>query len=257
MIGTTLGASILASSATTAPISWLEWPIWGFLSAVATILGLVAIVIAVSELRQRRKRVSATYLEVGSRGSGLAPDGSEFQVVSLTNAGWAQINVMRLGIVGGKIADVPGRGSKLRWHLPPGESLEFDLASSDYDSVWFLICSYSVLDRTTARWSWEPFTDSGALIATQMAQVERMGRWYYFRRFLRRTKRSQLRAVKGVGPYAGAGYVAYLPATSSHELEDANMRIAQPFAEAGGLMYSQRLTADPRTATAAHKGPAT
>lgn len=254
MIGTALGASILASSATRAPLSWLEWPIWDFLSSIATILGLVAIVIAVSELRQRRKRVSATYLEVGSRGSGVAPDGSEFQVVSLTNAGWAQINVMRLGIVGGQLAHIPGRDGKLRWHLPPGESLEFDLTSSDYDSVWFLICSYSVLDRTTARWSWEPFTDSGTLIATQAAQLDRMGRWYYFRRFLRRTKRSKLRAVKGVGPQTGAGYVAYLPATSSHELEDATMRIVRPFVDAGGLMYSQRLDADPRTATSAGKG---
>ena len=213
-------------------------------------LGLIAIALAVNELRQRRKRVSATYLEVGSRGAGVGPDGSEFQVVSITNAGWAQINLMRLGIVGGQMARVVGRDAKLRWHLPPGESMEFDLTSTNYDSVWFLICSYSVLDRTTSRWSWEPFTDSGTLMATQTTQVAGMGRWYYFRRSLRLTKRSQLRAVKGVGPQDGATYVAYLPSTSSHELEDAHMRVVRPFIEAGGSLYSQRLDTDPRTAAA-------
>lgn len=60
----------------------------------------------------------------------MAPDGSEFQVVFLTNAGWAQINLMRLGIVGCQLANIPGRDVKLRWHLPPGESMEFDLTST-------------------------------------------------------------------------------------------------------------------------------
>lgn len=123
----------------------------------------------------------------------------------------------------------------------------FDLQAPDYDSVWFLICSYSVLDRTTARWSWEPFTDAGWLLKAQTRQIEHMGRWYYLRRFLRRTDRARLRAVSGVGPHDGESYVAYLPVSSSLQMQAANSRVVQPFRQAGGHMYSQRLGADPRT----------
>lgn len=52
---------------------------WDFLSAIATMLGLIAIAVAVNELRQRRKRVSATYLEVDSRGRAWRPTVASFR----------------------------------------------------------------------------------------------------------------------------------------------------------------------------------
>lgn len=237
---------ILAYSAITAPTNWLEWPIWDFLSFVATMFGLIAIALAVGELRERRKRISATYLVVGSRGSGKAPDGTEFQAVTITNGGWAQINLLRIGIVGGRLVNVSGHNANMRWHLPPGESMEFNLAADDYDAVWFLICSSSVLDRTSGRWSWEPFTDTGPLAEAQERQYRPRGVGHRLRQALRVTRVSRLRAVRGVGPQPEGSYAEYLPATESDELEKANARVVKPFLEAGGELHSHRLSGDPR-----------
>lgn len=224
---------------------WLQWPIWDFLGTVATILGLIAIILAVGELRQRRKRVSSTYLEVGSRGSGALEDGTRFHVVSITNGGWAQVNLLTIGVVGGQVLDVPGRDARLRWHLPPGESTEFELTATDYNDVWFLICSISVLDRTRLRWSWEPFTNAGPLMQEQIKQLDKLGRWHRIRQSLRLTKSAQFRAVRAVGPGAESTYVAYVPSGSQRRMDEAHERVVGPFAKTQGTMLSNRLVDDP------------
>lgn len=224
--------------------SWLEWPVWNFLSTIATVLGLIAIFLAVSELRQRRKRISATYLEVGSRGNGAMEDGTGFHVVSITNGGWAQINLLTVGVVGGRVLNVPGRDARMRWHLPPGESTEFELTASDYNDVWFLICSVSVLDRTKLRWSWEPFADSSPLMQEQDAQIQRMMRWYKLRKLLRVTRRAQFRAVRAVGPGGDSTYVSHVPAADRKRMEHATEQVMAPFTEAQGTLLSHRLTSE-------------
>lgn len=240
---------ILASAGSDAPKAasawdWLEWPIWDFVGTVATVLGLIAIFLAVGELRQRRKRISSTYLEIGSPGHGGMEDGTEYHMVSITNGGWAQINLLTIGVAGGRVLSVPGRDAPIRWHLPPGESATFAITAADYDKVWFLICSLSVLDRTKVRWSWEPFTDSSPLVAEQGAQIQHLMRWYKLRKALSFTRGAQLRAARGVGPGEGCTYVVHVPNADPDKRETATDRVTGPFFATRGTLLSNRIRTD-------------
>lgn len=167
-------------------------PAWTVVATVAQVVSLLALVIALGELRLRRRREHEVVWIV-SRKTDVQ---SQRVTVEILNAGRSLAQIKQLIFVDCRI--VPGEEKNLRWVVAPSTSLSVPVESHDVESCWILIGHVSQDDRRWTRWTWYPIgrgfhLERGyavALFNSRFKWIKNFGRinWAWL-------------AVERVGPY--------------------------------------------------------
>lgn len=149
---------------------WWEWTGWAFIGNVAQILSLLAIVFAVYELLERRRRVSSRSLTIDSYATATI-DGRVVELFEMGPAGLDDIHVDLVTFVG--CSYVPRDEYRLRWRLNAGTLNTIALESEDFASAWILVAWTVLTDKRTEYFAWYPLTRSGDAYRVSNEQIDR------------------------------------------------------------------------------------
>jgi len=202
-------------------MTWLSWPIWGFISTIATVLSLVAIVIALVDIAHRRHQFPAGLIRIAGYGFGVDEKG-KFDAVEVSNSGRSALVITTMSFVNCKPASAPSL--RARWHLAGGESFDLGLRSNDYSKAWILIGWISDADKRFLHVTWHPYLAGTELDELLDAQTDE--RIPLFKRAPALTKRSGWRRVREVGPNGSASSVVRYTRRKHRKLAEDAMDVA-------------------------------
>jgi hypothetical protein len=145
-------------TATLIPTGFLDWPGWEFVGALAGVLSLVAIVLALVEVRRRRQRVNPVVFTFDLVGNAEVR-GDTVHYGELTNAGTESAILLHAVWRGGM--HVPTDKYRYRSVIGPGERVGVYLSAPVIANMWLSLMWISHDDASTLWFSWLPVLREG------------------------------------------------------------------------------------------------